>query len=449
MKHATAVERRGERDRETTRATPARPREPPDRTLQRRVGNRAIQRAVRRERTEGSLAIGAPDDRYEREADRIAASVMRRPTQEAGPVSTRSAPLDRLQRLCPRCRRRLAVGAPLNCPECEGELRRMPSSSGMPVVDRHTERRIRSARGGGRPLAQSARAFFERRFGTDFGDVRVHTGARAAEASRSVNADAFTLGRDVFFGRGEYRPDARAGRRLLAHELAHVVQQRSDARGSGGSSHRIQRRVEAGRVSCERYPKDPSQYPIFRAINTTDPVGVLRSADARAIEMLTTTIDELSYVRTRVRAGEDPSWPLISDAVARAMHRRLRLDPSDPDVWTGTGPGTVELVIRWYSNVRTLLRSGGIRYTCLDPGCSPGDWAFVFVPSRRIRLCRRFWRDTRDNRALTLVHEAAHLYYGLADTGGGPGSAHCLEQFLADANGVPITPGLVGSCSPP
>ncbi|MEE9464059.1 MAG: DUF4157 domain-containing protein [Candidatus Neomarinimicrobiota bacterium] len=65
----------------------------------------------------------------------------------------------------------------------------------------------------------------EPRFGHDFSHVRVHTGARAAETARAVNAQAFTVGRDVVFGAGQYAPDAHGGRRLLAHELAHVVQQ--------------------------------------------------------------------------------------------------------------------------------------------------------------------------------------------------------------------------------
>jgi hypothetical protein len=69
------------------------------------------------------------------------------------------------------------------------------------------------------------RAFFEPRFGHDFGDVRIHTGAAATRAADAIHARAFTLGRDIAFGHGEYAPGTSAGRRLMAHELAHVVQQ--------------------------------------------------------------------------------------------------------------------------------------------------------------------------------------------------------------------------------
>jgi len=82
-----------------------------------------------------------------------------------------------------------------------------------------------AVRDGGRPLDASTRAFFEMRFARDFGGVRVHDGADAARAARSVGALAFTTGSHVAFGAGRYRPETASGRRLLAHELAHVAQQ--------------------------------------------------------------------------------------------------------------------------------------------------------------------------------------------------------------------------------
>jgi hypothetical protein len=77
----------------------------------------------------------------------------------------------------------------------------------------------------GQPLDSRARATLEPRFGHDFSRVRVHADARAAESTRSIAALAFTAGRDVVFGAGQYAPGTAAGQRLLAHELTHVVQQ--------------------------------------------------------------------------------------------------------------------------------------------------------------------------------------------------------------------------------
>ncbi len=79
----------------------------------------------------------------------------------------------------------------------------------------------------GRPLEEPMRRFMETRFGHDFSQVRVHADARAGESARGVNAIAYTVGQNIAFANGAYAPATFAGRRLLAHELAHVVQQRS------------------------------------------------------------------------------------------------------------------------------------------------------------------------------------------------------------------------------
>jgi hypothetical protein len=89
--------------------------------------------------------------------------------------------------------------------------------------------------GGGHPLDPTDRAYFERRFGADFSGVRLHSDTTAAADARELSANAFTIGSDISFASGRYTPGTQTGRRLLAHELAHVVQQ-----ATGGSA-RIQR----------------------------------------------------------------------------------------------------------------------------------------------------------------------------------------------------------------
>lgn len=91
--------------------------------------------------------------------------------------------------------------------------------------------------GGGAPLEPEVRADMESRFGQDFGDVRVHTDDRAHQSAKSVNAHAYTVGSDIVFQRDTYDPSSDAGRHTLAHELTHVVQQRSgpvDGTDAGG-----------------------------------------------------------------------------------------------------------------------------------------------------------------------------------------------------------------------
>ena len=79
----------------------------------------------------------------------------------------------------------------------------------------------------GRPLDDSVRTLMEGHFGEDFSDVRVHTDGRADDSARSLHAQAYTVGSDIAFRSGNYSPDSQTGQRMLAHELTHVVQQRS------------------------------------------------------------------------------------------------------------------------------------------------------------------------------------------------------------------------------
>lgn len=95
------------------------------------------------------------------------------------------------------------------------------ASASRPLLDAPT-----ASPGGGERLPAETRAFFEPRLGHDFSQVRVHADSVAATSARAVSARAYTLGRDIVFGAGEYAPGRPAGERLLAHELAHVIQQR-------------------------------------------------------------------------------------------------------------------------------------------------------------------------------------------------------------------------------
>ncbi|MGD2083552.1 MAG: DUF4157 domain-containing protein [Chromatiales bacterium] len=132
-----------------------------------------------------------------------------------------------LQRQCATCggRRRDDEASRKRRLGGEGVLRRreMPGAQAgavPPVVGE-------VLRGPGRPLDPGPRAFFEPRFGRDFSNVRVHTGDRAASSAEAVGALAYTVGHNLVFGRGQYRPGTDSGRRLLAHELTHSMQQGS------------------------------------------------------------------------------------------------------------------------------------------------------------------------------------------------------------------------------
>ena len=129
-----------------------------------------------------------------------------------------------LQRQC-ACGQHTSAGG--ECEACrkkrEDTLRRAASNA-SPVYDVPpiVHEVLRSS---GQPLDAATRAFMEPRFGHDFSGVRVHTDASATESARAVSARAYTVGQDVVFGAGQYAPQSNAGRRLMAHELAHTIQQ--------------------------------------------------------------------------------------------------------------------------------------------------------------------------------------------------------------------------------
>jgi len=161
---------------------------------------------------QAKLAVNEPGDPYEQEADHVADQVMRMPD-----ASTRV-----LQRQCAECAKE---GGPTPV------LRTPSAAAGHAAAPPIVHEVLRSP---GQPLDVSTRAFFERRFAHDFRQVRVHTDTKAAASSRAVQATAYTVGRDVVFADNKYAPTTTAGRRLLAHELTHTIQQ--EGNGAVGST---------------------------------------------------------------------------------------------------------------------------------------------------------------------------------------------------------------------
>lgn len=173
----------------------------PVQRLQRAVGNLGFQQLVQMK-----LRVGAADDPLEREADRVAEQV-------TGKSS------------CGGC----SSGAP--CADCSSSPREIARSAEPHApAARAVPSSVLASLGGGSPLDAGTRAAMQQHFGVDFGSVRLHTNDADAARAHSLGARAFTFGSDVVFGRGEYRPGTSEGRRLLAHELTHVVQQDGAAR---------------------------------------------------------------------------------------------------------------------------------------------------------------------------------------------------------------------------
>ena len=139
------------------------------------------------------LKVNEPGDIYEQEADRIADEVMATPAHHA------------------------VSGAPPRIQRFSGQ-----STGQMDAAPASVDHALASP---GRPLEPALRQDMEQRFGYDFSRVRVHSGAAAEQSAQDVNAHAYTVGHNIVFGAGRFAPGTQEGRRLIAHELAHVIQQ--------------------------------------------------------------------------------------------------------------------------------------------------------------------------------------------------------------------------------
>ena len=157
------------------------------------------------------LVIGAVNDPLEHGADRAAAAVL---ADSPAPAQGHAPGL--LQSECAAC----------EAEEQEAVRRAVRSGtarqSGPESRTSGPAAAAAAVASGGAPLAADLRSYFEPRFGHDFAQVRLHDDAAAGAAARSIDARAFTLGADIAFAPGEYQPGTADGRRLLAHELAHV-----------------------------------------------------------------------------------------------------------------------------------------------------------------------------------------------------------------------------------
>jgi len=270
--------------------------------LQRQRGNIYVQRLIRSGAMQAKLTVNPPDDVYEREADRVATEVMGMPApqvqQQVEPEEEEEEPIRTKvlsQGVSPLAQRQIEpeeeeeeeepihtklLSQPMTPvaqrqiePDEEEEeepVRRERVSDGMREVSHDLESRIQSLRGGGQALDTEVRAQMESAFGADLGDVRVHTSAEAGSLAGQLGARAFTTGKDIFFGEGAHEPRSEAGRRLLAHELTHVLQQ----------SHGEMRR---GDELSQQVSRKPAEKPVPKKPEKVEPSPTEKEALLKAI----------------------------------------------------------------------------------------------------------------------------------------------------------------------
>ncbi|MCL4507517.1 MAG: DUF4157 domain-containing protein [Chloroflexi bacterium] len=194
--------------------------------LQRAIGNRAVSRLIagRRAAIQAKLTVGAADDPYEREADRVATQVMSANAAGGADVSRQEDETGAQRKAAPSI-------TPL-------AQRREVDMHGSFDAGEGVEQQLSASKSSGKPLPSDLRAQFEPRFGADFNAVRVHTGSQSDSLSRSIGAQAFTHSNHIYMAEGAYNPGSAGGKHLLAHELTHVVQQ--------GGANQVHRSFKSG-----------------------------------------------------------------------------------------------------------------------------------------------------------------------------------------------------------
>jgi len=380
------------------------------------------------------LTINQPGDSYEREADAMAEHVMSSRAQTSQPFFRPAE--NSVQRKCQQCE------------EEDSHVHRKENSTAEVQGDNNLDNYVSTLSSSGQSLPQHSRSFFEPRFGHDFSNVRVHTDSAAAKSAQSINALAYTTGNNIVFNSGQYSPDSESGKRLMAHELTHVVQQ--------VGSENLQRKPGP---NVFRTVSHFTQCPPNANGSPADSTDEQAKVDARAQEMATTAadltaanpVDPDTLAKFTTRFGSPP-------AVGTSFMNRLtgKLAKTADDALNGE----LNILSRRYRMVARMF-SQPVAYRCIGGhssfgGCEPPFCDDVFAWSCRgvgaIFLCPTYWTGTAstDERAAVLVHEAFHINFGtesprqIGDVGdqelSGSGKnyliADCYGGFAADLSGV-------------
>jgi uncharacterized membrane protein YgcG len=304
-------------------------------------------------RLQAQLKIGPVDDPLEREADAVADQVMRMPDREHGLTATLSPP--RISRVCAEC-------------SAEDETLQTKRDGAATAGEEASTIVDKALSSPGQPLDGTTRAFFEPRFGRDFSGVRIHTGLIAEESARAVDALAYTVGSHIAFVGGQYDPHSAEGGRLLAHELAHTLQQ--DAIGPSST-------VQRTAASC------PSTW------NET-----VHDDHNRALDML-------DRARATLSSYDGTNPPEVKAALEKHFK--------------ASGPGFAGWVLLNLDLLR--LAAPFASYDCEDTASwwckDPGTLAETFwcIPLIDIRVCQPlYFLQSDTERSTTLIHEWVHKY---------------------------------------
>jgi hypothetical protein len=291
--------------------------------LQDAAGNQAVENLLRSGSVQAKLIISEPGDKYEQEADRVAKTVMETTDH------TRPQNLDDIDK-------------EKGIPALSNHAGDVPDNVSKLIESTHSQ-----------PLDTATRNFMESRFGGyDFSQVRLHTDEQAAEAAHALQARAFTLRNDIVFGAGQYAPGTTEGKRLLAHELAHVAQRTSSSdAGSGSATGRQDTVVQ--RASVE--PTSPPHTLCAKGkAAATESRTRVENAEAIAWEFhsIAESASSLDQFKAQVEAKAASSLGLLgADAVVFSLSFAA-------GYWGGVGGG-FEALYSPHFDWATFIQAGG------------------------------------------------------------------------------------------
>jgi Domain of unknown function (DUF4157)/Lysine-specific metallo-endopeptidase len=269
----------------------------------------------------------------------------------------------------------------------------------------------------------------ESRFGHNFSRVRVHTGENAAASAKAVGALAYTVGHNIVFGTGQYAPATLAGRRLIAHELTHVIQQQTEARSANLELSRVEDNLEenAPQIGPSKLKRESlggfTHRPLLQRQVSPPPAPdtedcepwqtamlLLHLASARTwMDDAARKVDDYAYIFASPRHSAAPRSPATAAVVRNALQ----------DNFHTTSPGEVLAIKEGFDSLRSALNRS-FTYECEDEGCHDRAYvrgAFSWIRKHgNIHVCPP-WFQCRDyfGRVKTLIHERAHQYPGATD----------------------------------
>lgn len=305
-------------------------------------------------------AMGSVDDVHEHEADAVAERAPRR-EHTTSALQRKHVPI--VQRQCAACHE-------------EEKVRRKEDRDGEGAVDNSFESYVGGLSGTGQPLPNDVRNFYEPRFGYDFSQVKIHRDTVATKSAQSINARAYTTGNNIVFNHQQYAPHTEQGRRLLGHELTHVVQQKKM-----GDAVQRETTTEVTVADTPGACSLDQHHAIVPAVQT-------------ASGWLTTTIAGLDAFLLN---------PVAQTGIQASLQRHFR---SSSDQTARRVRGILQRIL---TNLTTGTALTTECHTATDTSCSA---AGAYVAGNLFVFCPAFFTGSAPWQAAAVIHEMAHSLTG-------------------------------------